>query len=241
MTVTIPAREFARLVDRVTAIVPDDPVPVPVLRNVHAWTADGRLLMEATDRHVLLRTRHTADTDDADLDTLIRAEHLTVARRAIPDPTPVPETDWEDSEAWITTVDPAKDWTVTIRASDDGEHVHITIHGDTEVTITDETRPLSEWPPLDAIWANTRVTAGQDATCYNPQLLAGLLRAAPDGEPAVIWHSGGECRATVVTLGPDTVALIMPVVLGTPDVIDPVPDPRDGWPGLLADGEEGQA
>lgn len=242
MTVTIPARALARLVDRVTAIVPDDPREAPILASVHVWADGAYLLMESSDRLRLIRTRHTADVDGEGLDAIIRAEHLTVARRAIPDPQPMAETDWEDSEAWITTVDPARDWTVSIRVSDDGEHARITIHGDTTVTVTDEVRPLSEWPDLDALWAKTRVDVGTGATAYAPYRLAGLLDVEPGDEPAIMWPSGGDRRPTVVALGDDTIALIMPAMLGTPGAPAQVPDPRDSWPGLLADDdEEGQA
>ncbi|QHO91951.1 hypothetical protein CWT12_12395 [Actinomyces sp. 432] len=242
MTVTIPARTFARLTDRATAAVSTDPLETPALHCVHAWADGKHLLMEASDRYRVIRTRHPLDADNASLDAVIPAETLTAARRLIPDPVPVAESDYE--EAWITKDDPAKDWTVSLRASDDGEHIHATIHGDTEVTVTGKVRPLDEWPGLDKLWGKTTAAATDGPTCYDPRQLAGLLGTAEDVEAAAIWASGGDRRPTVITLGDDTIALIMPVLMGSPGAPAPVPDPRDKWPGLLSDddhAEEAQA
>ncbi|MBW3068938.1 hypothetical protein GZ998_05350 [Actinomyces sp. 594] len=234
MTVIVPARQFARMVHRTVAVVPDDPLEAPILRCVHAWSDGTHLLMEASDRRRLLRTRTALANADGDgLDAIIPARVLTAACHLIPEPQPVAESDWEDDEAWISTVDPAKSWMVSLDV--DGGQVHIAVRNDTTTSVTSTVRPRGEWPDLDRLWARIRPEVGDGPTAWTGTMAADLLALAGDDvttAPAIVWPSGSTHRPTVMTLGPDTIALLMPAVL------DQECDPRDTWPGLLRDDRE---
>lgn len=226
MSITVPARAFADMVRRILAVIPSEYVPDPKVRRARVWTDQSHLLMEATDNHRAIRTRITSGTSS--LDATVYGSDLAAAARLVPDVVQVARGDYE--EVWTGTVDPARDWHMTV-ATRAGREIAFTASTADPTTVVATTHPTGEWKALDALWGRMSATVGSGPTALVGAQAAELLALAGDSDtsPAVIWPSGGDSRPTIMTLGADTIAMLMPCIDGD------FTDLTDMWPGLLAD------